>query len=180
MKITLQNKTVNYTLKKSKRARRIRITVYPDTSVVVTVPFTCRDIESFIKEKEKWLLDKISFFQKSKNSPLKRHDYEDYLKHKEKARKIIKERISLLNKRYGYTFNRVSIKNQKTIWGSCSKKGNLNFNYKIIFLPQKLCDYIIVHELCHLKEPNHSSRFWNLVAETFPDYKKIRGDLLLL
>ena len=74
-------------------------------------------------------------------------------------------------------FNKINIKNQKTRWGSCSKKGNLNFNYKIALLPQHLADYIIVHELCHLGEFNHSRSFWNLVAKVFPEYLGIRNEL---
>lgn len=99
-----------------------------------------------------------------------------FLNNKEKARGIINSRIGYFNGFYNFPFNRISIKNQKSRWGSCSKKGNLNFNYKIIFLSQKHFDYVLVHELCHLKELNHSKRFWDLVKETIPDYKEIRRD----
>jgi predicted metal-dependent hydrolase len=78
---------------------------------------------------------------------------------------------------YGFKYNRVSIKNQKTRWGSCSKKGNLNFNYKIFLLSPDMRDYIIVHELCHLKELNHSRKFWTLVEEIVPDYRIARKAL---
>lgn len=100
----------------------------------------------------------------------------DFLNNKEKAREIIKNRIKYLNSFYNLSFNRISIKNQKSRWGSCSKKGNLNFNYKIVFLPQKFSDYVLVHELCHLREFNHSGRFWDLVKKTIPDYKETRRE----
>lgn len=100
-----------------------------------------------------------------------------YLENKEKALLIVKERLGYFNTFYNFKWNRIVIRNQKTRWGSCSRKGNLNFNYKIALIPQKASDYIIVHELCHLGEFNHSPRFWNLVAKTVPDFKKIRKDL---
>ncbi|MCK5061902.1 M48 family metallopeptidase, partial [Candidatus Parcubacteria bacterium] len=96
---------------------------------------------------------------------------------KEKARKTILNKINALNKHYNFKFNRVAIRNQKTRWGSCSAKGNLNFNYKIIYLPIKLQDYIITHELCHLQELNHSRKFWKLVAKIIPDYLSARKEL---
>ncbi len=100
-----------------------------------------------------------------------------YLKHKQQARIIVEDRLSYFNQFYGYKWNRITIRNQKTRWGSCSKKGNLNFNYKIALLPPQMADYIIVHELCHLGEFNHSANFWNLVTKTVPNYKIIRKAL---
>lgn len=93
------------------------------------------------------------------------------------ARSFISQRLEYYSKIYGFRFNRVSIRNQRTRWGSCSKKGNLNFNYRILMLPQYLADYIIIHELCHLKELNHSFRFWNLVAQVVPNYLEIKKEL---
>jgi predicted metal-dependent hydrolase len=101
----------------------------------------------------------------------------DYLKHKEHARVIVHQRISDINKQYGFSMGRISIRNQKTRWGSCSKKGNLNFNYRILFLPEETQRYIIAHELCHLKEFNHGNRFWSLVAQTSPNYAEVRSYL---
>lgn len=100
-----------------------------------------------------------------------------YKRYKEQARVLIHERILFWNRVYGFTYGRVFIKNQKTRWGSCSKQGNLNFSYKLVFLSPHLVDYIIVHELCHLKEFNHGPNFWALVARMIPDYKKCRAEL---
>ena len=94
-----------------------------------------------------------------------------FLENKELARSVIHERLEYWNQFYGYEYNRVAIRNQKTCWGSCTAKKNLNFNYKLILLPPHLLDYIVVHELCHLGELNHSKNFWNLVAQTLPEYK---------
>ena len=101
----------------------------------------------------------------------------NYLKYKKEAEALVKDRLEYFNKFYNYKWGRVTIRNQKTRWGSCSKKGNLNFNYKIALLDKNQADYIIVHELCHLKEFNHSQRFWDLVAIVIPDYKEVRSSL---
>ena len=93
-----------------------------------------------------------------------------YVAHKEAARSLVLARLAHFSQYYEVTWNRVAIRNQKRCWGSCSAKKNLNFNYKILFLPAHLADYIIVHELCHLVEMNHGQKFWDLVAEQMPEY----------
>jgi hypothetical protein len=103
----------------------------------------------------------------------------DFKENKNKAHKLISERISYFNQSGEFPVGKVSIKNQKTRWGSCSGKRNLSFNYKLLFLPENLRDYIIIHELCHLKEMNHSKNFWNLVAGRVPDYKALRRQIRL-
>jgi len=100
-----------------------------------------------------------------------------YKKYKETARALVKSRIAYYNARYQCTVNRIAIKNSKTRWGSASKKGNLNFHYKIALLEPLLADYVIVHELCHLKEFNHSKQFWQLVALAVPNHKEVRKKL---
>ena len=100
-----------------------------------------------------------------------------YLKHKELARDFVHDRIEYWNEFYQFDYGRIAIRNQKTCWGSCSSLGNLNFNYKMMFLPEHLADYVIVHELCHLQEFNHSQAFWDLVGEALPNYKSLREEL---
>ncbi|MGA2418298.1 MAG: M48 family metallopeptidase [Candidatus Staskawiczbacteria bacterium] len=99
------------------------------------------------------------------------------IKKREQARRFIENRINYFNGLYNFKINRIAIKNTTTRWGSCSSKKNLNFNYKIIYLRPALADYLIVHELCHLGEFNHSKRFWALVQKTIPDYIKINKEL---
>ena len=99
------------------------------------------------------------------------------IKKREQARRFVENKIKHFNSFYGFKVNRVAIKNQTTRWGSCSSKGNLNFNYKIIYLRSQLADYLIVHELCHLGELNHSKMFWNLVSKTIPDFIEINKEL---
>ncbi len=93
-----------------------------------------------------------------------------YTEHKELARQLIHQRIEHYNAHYNFSYNRVAIRNQRRCWGSCSSLKNLNFNYKLYFLPEHLQDYIIVHELCHLAELNHGQQFWDLVAQKIPNY----------
>lgn len=101
----------------------------------------------------------------------------DFLKNKEKAREIILERLKHFSGFYNFSHGRVSIRNQKTRWGSCSRQGNLNFNYRLVHLREELLDYVVVHELCHLKEFNHGSSFWNLVAKAVPEHQVLRREL---
>jgi predicted metal-dependent hydrolase len=95
-----------------------------------------------------------------------------YKAHQAAARAMIHARLHHWNQYYGFEWNRVAIRNQKTCWGSCSALKNLNFSYRLLFLPPHIADYIVVHELCHLEQLNHSKDFWALVAQTIPDYKK--------
>lgn len=170
---------ISYTLKKSKRAKRMRLAVYCDGSVVVTSPFGIQQsiIEKFISDKKQWVYCKIQFFKSVDNKAIRTFSYKDYLENKNNAFVLVNERVKFYNKTYGFLFNKIFIKNQKTRWGSCSKNKNLNINYKIVFLPQKHQNYIIVHEICHLKEFNHSQKFWTLVEKTLPNYLEIKKEL---
>lgn len=101
----------------------------------------------------------------------------EYEKHKEAARNLITGKIADFNTFYHFNFGRITIRNQRSRWGSCSKKGNLNFNYRLSLISNDLVDYVIVHELCHLGEFNHSKDFWNLVAKTIPNHAQLRKQL---
>jgi predicted metal-dependent hydrolase len=103
-----------------------------------------------------------------------------YNEHKERARILIHERLVYWNTFYNCTYNKVAIRNQSTRWGSCSMKRNLNFNYRIALLPQELMDYVIVHELCHLIEFNHSPAFWACMARALPDHHERKSALQLI
>ena len=177
--ITIGNKEVSYKIKKSKRAKRVTLAVHADGAVVLTLPFRMTEsaAEIFIHKKSRWLLEKLSFFEKFERTSLTKLGKEDYLKHKEFARTLAHERVEYFNQVYKQSYNRISIRNQKTCWGSCSSKRNLNFNYKIVFLPELLRDYVIVHELCHLQELNHSVKFWALVERVIPNYIEAKRTL---
>jgi predicted metal-dependent hydrolase len=95
-----------------------------------------------------------------------------YLDNKKAARALITARLEHFNQFYNFTYNRVAIRDTKRSWGSCSAKKNLNFNYKLLFLPACLRDYVVVHELCHLKELHHQASFWMEVKRAMPDCKR--------
>ena len=177
--ITIQDQTIPYIVKQSLRARRARISVSYDAGVVVTLPLSSGEFgaEKFIRDKISWVLKSLNYLKKFKNRVVIKSGRKDYLANRSAALSLAKAKVECWNKFYGFSYNRVTIKNQKTRWGSCSRKGNLNFNYKIVHLRENLVDYLIVHELCHLKEMNHSRNFWSLVSQTIPDYKKLRTEL---
>jgi len=81
------------------------------------------------------------------------------------------------NRFYNLRYKKIRVRNSQSRWGSCSSQGNLNFNYKVAWLPPELADYIVVHEICHLQELNHSRDFWLLVAKTLPDFNQRRNEL---
>jgi predicted metal-dependent hydrolase len=91
---------------------------------------------------------------------------------KAKAEKALPSQLSKLAEQHGFHYNRVTIRGQKTRWGSCSSQKNINLNYKLLFLEQALVDYVLIHELCHTLEMNHSKRFWKLVADCDKNYQQ--------
>ncbi len=95
----------------------------------------------------------------------------------EEAKRYIPLRTQQLAELYGFKFNKVRVKKLKSRWGSCSSKNNLSFNYKLMHFNTKVIDYVIVHELCHLIEMNHSKNFWLLVQKIIPDYKVCKREL---
>ena len=177
--ILIKNEKISYQARESVRARYMRLTIYPSGELVATFPkgFSLEKLEEFMQQKAGWILGKLKLAKKRKPSfILPRSSRREYLKCKEQARELAERKIKELNTVYNFSYRRISIRNQKSRWGSCSRKGNLNFNYKIIYLPDKYLNYIIIHELCHLKEFNHSKKFWGLVAKIIPDYKEIRKE----
>ena len=173
---------ISYTLRR-RRARSISIIVRHTGEVVVSasplVPMIL--VERFVAKKSAWIRAKQSYFAAHPVSAysllLRKRDRREFKALKNKALGILTERLEHFNKTYGFTYSRISIRDQHSRWGSCSAKGNINFNYKLILLPDELRDYVVVHELCHLKELNHSRAFWALVARTVPHYKKLQKRL---
>ncbi len=179
------SKNLHYDLKISDRARHMRLAIYPEGKLVITVPrlFDQKILNDFLIAKSSWIQKKIDYFSKRQSiTPTisKAVSRKEYLKYKLPARILIEQRLNYFNQFYNLKWGRISIRNTKTRWGSCSKKGNLNFSYKLALMPAELSDYVIVHELCHLAEFNHSVNFWNLVSQAIPDFKLCRKQLKLL
>jgi predicted metal-dependent hydrolase len=179
----LAEKHIQYVLKRSGRARYMRITINHLGEVKIVAPLLApvSRIEKFIQEKSSWIESKRNYFIENPISDigllLSKRSRKEYLAHKEGAFKLLVERVAHFNAFYKFPYSRISIRNQKTRWGSCTSKGVISFNYKMIFLPEELRDYIVVHELCHLKQLNHSKAFWDLVAEAIPNHKALRKKL---
>lgn len=169
-------------IRRSRKARHVRITVRRDGNVTLTLPFfvSAKRGRLFLESKKEWIREKIRNLAEQPDHILRRGGVREYRESREAARRLVEERLAYFQEFYKVTWKRVSIRNQKTRWGSCSHGGSLSFNYRLISLPPHLADYVIVHELCHLSELNHSPEFWALVARTFPDYRALRRELRLL
>jgi predicted metal-dependent hydrolase len=177
--IVINGEKVEYTLKIIKRSKRLRLSVHRGGEVVVTKPGFIPQylVNKFISQKSEWLIDKIEELKKVPKKKAAKETKADFEKFKETALKIAEQKVKEFNKIYNFKYNKITIRNQTTRWGSCSKKGNLNFNYKIALLSEELADYLVVHEICHLGQFNHSNKFWDLVAKTIPNYLVLRKQL---
>jgi predicted metal-dependent hydrolase len=170
---------ITYTLKRSIRARALRISILNRDQIVVTAPRTMseRVIHRFVTSKSDWIISKLEYLKHLPDHLFLKNSKKDFAQYKEAALGLALRRIAFFNETYGFAFKKISIRDQKTRWGSCSKTGTISFNYKIALLPLPLADYIIVHELCHIGEMNHSRKFWTLVERALPDYKLFRKEL---
>ena len=179
---------MNITIVRSNR-KTLAIQINPDLSVTVRAPIYAsqREIERILKEKEGWIqkhIEKIReqeakrkemYGEKGEYGKSAEREYlsnEEIHKLAEKALEYIPKRVSYFAKQIGVTYGKITIRNQKTRWGSCSSKGNLNFNCLLMLTPPEVIDYVVVHELCHRKEMNHSDAFWKEVETVLPDYRE--------
>jgi predicted metal-dependent hydrolase len=167
---------MQYKLKQSKHYKNLRLSIHAHKGLVVTAPLylSVKEVDDFIKRKKDWIENKLKFFE---GKTVLRGSKNEYIRLKSQALSLAQSKVQFWNRYYGYKYSRITIKNARSLWGSCSRKGSLNFNYKIVFLPPAQLDYLIVHELCHLKEMNHSSEFWNLVQLSIPNFKVLRKAL---
>ncbi|MFA5163408.1 MAG: M48 family metallopeptidase [Patescibacteria group bacterium] len=175
--LVIKGRSLPYILRESGRARRLRLTVYPGQYLLVTKPkrVSLELAERFILSKADWVIrhleSKPARFQEAAL------DQKSYQAKRLEAHALINARLAYFNSFYNFKYQKVTVRNQATRWGSCSRRANLNFNVRLLDLPEALRDYIIVHELCHLKEFNHSERFWSLVAQTQVNYLTLRRQL---
>lgn len=177
--LDFKGQEINYTSRMNPRARHVRLALHNNGEVVLTRPRFVSEkyAVAFLLSRAAWILERLSKIKNNKNFPALSGTRAEYLANKARARAIISERLSSLNSVYNFKYKSLSIRNQKTRWGSCSREGGLNFNYRLILFSPQVIDYVIVHELCHLKEFNHSKNFWALVAQAIPDYQKLRREL---
>ena len=160
--------------------KTVAIQVNSDISVTVRAPRSAseKDIEVILKKKEAWISKHIEKIKKTKErleaEPTEKLTREKVIALAEEALKVIPARVEYFARVIGVTYGKITIRNQKTRWGSCSSKGNLNFNCLLMLAPPEVLDYVVVHELCHRKQMNHSKAFWSEVEKVFPDYKEAR------
>ncbi len=166
-------------LKPHARARNLRVRVHPGGRVSVTAPRrTSRAaVAKFLEHHRGWIERTRAKLALRPAPRPKAEARKQYLLHKEAARRRAYALIAAFAPGYGLSVRAVSIRDQKSRWGSCSRKGALSFNYRLALLPEHLAAYIVVHELCHLIEFNHSPRFWACVAKTIPDHGALRKTL---
>ena len=160
--------------------KTVAIQVNSDLSVTVRAPRSAseKDIEEILKKKEAWISKHIEKIKKTKErleaEPTEKLTREKVIALAEEALKVIPARVEYFARVIGVTYGKITIRNQKTRWGSCSSKGNLNFNCLLMMAPPEVLDYVVVHELCHRKQMNHSKAFWSEVEKVLPDYKEAR------
>ena len=168
---------MEYTIIRSNR-RSLSITIDPDANLIVRAPRRMSDktIAAFVASKRDWI---EKHMEKVRKRAAKREEVPEFTEEErkaltKKARKMILEKVAYYAPIVGVTYGRIAIRKQRTVWGSCSAKGNLNFNYLLAMMPDEVVDYVVVHELCHRKEMNHSPRFWAEVEKVIPNHKALR------
>ena len=172
------------------RSRRKTLALGVDADgVTVRAPFFARkaDIDRFVEAHREWINERAGRIRRKQElaaeaGTLSEAEIKELAK---KAAAVIPERAAFYAAQIGVTYGRITIRSQRTRWGSCSSKGNLNFNCLLMLAPPEVLDSVVVHELCHRKEMNHSQKFYKEVLRVFPDYKKWHkwlrdnGDVLL-
>lgn len=177
------NESITVQIVRSNR-RTLGLQIKGSGEVIARVPerLPDREIVRFLTQHENWIFRKAASqkHRADKRTGTGAKPYSDLTAaERRQIQKKFEEKAAFYAKKMGVTYERITIRNQKTRWGSCSAKGNLNFNYRLYYLPEELMDYVIIHELAHRKHMNHSKEFWKVVEEYCPDYrerkKKLKG-----
>ena len=157
------------TVRSDRKSIAIHLTPYGE--IVVRCPKWLPDskIREFVESKRDWIQTHLP-----KEPPLPPFTPEEVRAMADRALAVIPGRVAHFAPLVGVSYGRITIRNQRSKWGSCSSKGNLNFNCVLMLAPPEVVDYIVVHELCHRKEMNHSPRFWAEVERVIPNYRKHR------
>lgn len=154
--------------------RTLAVQIKPDGNVVVRVPLNVSEkrINAFLAEKSEWINGHLAKISATVKQPkFSESEIKGFIA---AAKRILPERTAHFAAITGVTYGRITIRRARTLWGSCTAKGNLNFNCLLAAVPDGIRDYVIVHELCHRKQMNHSRKFWAAVAEYCPEYKACR------
>ena len=161
-----------YELIRSNR-KTIALQIKSDGRIIVRAPLrmAAKDIQRFVDSKAAWIEKHLSNIQQRQQPISSAFTLEQLHQLAEPAKSDLPRRVARFAALVGVTYGRITIRAQKSRWGSCSGKGNLNFNCLLMLCPEDVRDYVVVHELCHRKELNHSPRFWAEVEKVLPGYK---------
>lgn len=164
---------MNYQVIRSSR-KTISLQITPEGEILVRCPNRMKqgDIQTFVESHKDWIekhMPKQESLKEPKFSP------QELQTLAEQAMVMLPQRVKLYGAQLGVSYGNITIRCQKTRWGSCSSQGNLNFNCLLMLVPEAVRDYVVVHELCHRKEMNHSQRFWAEVERILPDYRHSRA-----
>ena len=167
---------LTYQIVRSER-KTLSVSIQPDCTITVRAPRSVSDsqIRRFLVEKQHWLITKY-LEAKQKQETIPCSDLTDTQRaaltrrYIDAAKEYFPKRVAYFHQFTGGTYSRITIRDQKTRWGSCSSKGTLSFNWRLMLAPPAILDYVVVHELCHLRHMDHSPAFWQAVGEVFPDY----------
>ena len=169
-----------YTLIRSNR-RSFSISISPDGQITVRVPMraTQKEISHLLIEKRIWIVTKyLEVQEKQRNRPVSELTDTQRIALEKRyitaAKEYFPKRVAHFQQFTGGSYNRITIRDQKTRWGSCSARGTLSFNWRLMLAPPAILDYVVVHELCHLTHMNHSAAFWQNVESVYPDYRTAR------
>ncbi len=165
-------------LERSSKARRLILTVRPFKTIRVAVPHgvSFQEAEAFAINRKEWIArnqQEIRVIEKAYKEREKQGCQVD----RRQAGRILRSRTEELASLHGFTFNRVTVRNQKTIWGSCSSANNISLNMKLLLLPEELRDFIILHELVHTRVKNHSRKFWHELLQVEPLARQYSGQI---
>lgn len=165
--------TIPYTLIPCDR-KTVSLQIKSDGSLVVRCPRRCsrREVQKFVESKDLWIRENLQKIQAARQIPRLTEDQLALLSRK--AREDFPKRVRHFAPLVGVDYGKITIRCQKTRWGSCSSAGNLNFNLLLMLAPEEIRDYVTVHELCHRKHMDHSSAFWKEVERVLPNYRSCR------
>lgn len=157
--------------------KTLAVQIRADGTVIARAPLRMpKDrILCFLSEKASWIRMQQGRMQERENMRQQARIHLDAAQEKElreRAKSVLAQRTAYFARQVGVTYGRITVRDQKTRWGSCSQTGNLNFNFRLILAPLEVLDYVVVHELCHRRQMNHSTQFWQEVAQVLPDYRK--------
>lgn len=157
--------------------KTLAVEIKADGTITVRAPYGVKDgrIKAFLSEKSVWIEKHLEKLRSA--SEREKFSAPEIASLKTRAKRVLSERAAFYADKVGVSYGKITVRAQKTLWGSCTAKGNLSFNCLLMLFPESVYDYVVAHELCHIKYMNHSRAFWQEVERVMPDYKERRAFL---